>query len=362
MKKKLLLTASLLALGAGSAMAADLGRGGLKDGPMTYDTAGSPAIWTGWVFGGSAGVANQSFETSRTIRGEAGIFDNKGIDRITEGSKYCVPEANDDGDFTGAVAKEWGKRCAEDFDYGRVDSEEEIAHFTADDNRFETPLATSKFSRQEDLESSGFQGGVEIGRRVQNGSLILEAAIGGNIDAGGGDKSSYKTSHDVTLDPSGIIGGPKTFDDALAGQGALSVEKLYDLYAVVGAGVPLGSDQRFALGARAGIVRGTFNIKGSHSFDGDTAGLFNTAYDSDESAFGFLVEGYARYKVTENLDAGLLVSYKQFGDIDASDTAAKDFAFSEDGKTGAYARVNDRTTVDPSEWAIKGTLNYTFND
>lgn len=64
MKKKLLLTASLLALTSGSALAADLGRGGLKDGPA-YDGGESAArSWTGFWLGALGGyqIANSKID------------------------------------------------------------------------------------------------------------------------------------------------------------------------------------------------------------------------------------------------------------------------------------------------------------
>lgn len=355
MKHTLFATTALIGISCGSALAADLG-GGLKDGPGGYD--GPPeraAIWTGWFIGGSAGFANQNFDTRRTIKGSAGKFDNKGIDRLTKGSKYCTPDANEDGDFTGAVAAvkdgyKW--TCPEGFDKHHVNDEDEIAHFTADDARFENdPFAVSNFARSEELETSGFQGGIELGRRVQSGRLIYEVAVGANLDAGDSDGSTYKTSH-----------GPKVKEGALTGVGTLAVEKSHDFYAVAGLGGTLGQDQRLAVGARAGLVHGTFNVKGTHDFDGDDAGIFSTSYNSDESAFGLLIEAYLRYKLTQNLDVGLLLSYKKFEELDVSDTASKDFAFNEEGTKGIYAKVNDHTTIDPSEVVIKGTLVYTLGE
>lgn len=341
MKRRLLLSASLLALISSSAMAADLGRGGLKDGPG-YDAGGSPAIWTGWTVTGSVGIANQEYENRRSITGEGGFFrqDTKGED----GKTACEhkPETENYG---------W---CGTDF----------TADDTANPVRYETPLAAIDFLRRETFDTSGLQGGLEVGRRIQSGNFVFEIALGGNLDAGDGDRSSFDTVHAVTIDPKGNFGGPypiDTDDFALTGHATQEVSKNYDLYAVLRAGAALGSDQRLLISGGVGIVSGSFNLKGSHVFDGDTDGLFTTRYDEDDNAIGLLVELSAKYKLAKNWDAGVIGTYKDFGTVSAGSSASKDLA-NEDGSAGLYARVNDRHSADVDEWAVKGTLTYTFDE
>lgn len=369
MKRNLLLTVSVLALTCGSAMAADLGRGGLKDG-ADYDAGGSPAIWTGWTVTGSVGIANQEYENRRSITGEGGFFknDKKGADRITEDGSYCHKNGNDADDFSGDVAP-IGYHCPDGFYKKTVNDEAEIAHFGADDTandvRYETPLAAIDFLRRETFDTSGLQGGLEVGRRIQSGNFVFEVALGGNLDAGDGDRSSFDTVHAVTVDPKGSFGGPypiDTDDFALTGHATQEVSKNYDLYAVLRAGAALGSDQRLLISGGVGIVSGSFNLKGSHVFDGDTDGLFTTRYDEDDNAIGLLVELSAKYKLAKNWDAGVIGTYKDLGTVSAGSSASQDFAFNEEGTKGVYARVNDRHSADVDEWAIKGTLTYTFDE
>ncbi len=333
---------AIAAIMATQAFGADIYQGGLKDAPYTPDRA----LWTGWTATVGAGWANHNFDTSRTIHGSLNHYsiDTKGEDR----KSACRGKWAD--------VENWNDICGTDF----------TADDTIDPVRYEIPLAESHFSRNEELDESGFQGSFELGRRLQNSGFIFEAAIGVSVDAAGAASSSYDTQHAITIDPDGLFGGPVAVDPddfALTGVGSLSVEKTHDIYAVIGAGVPLGSDQRLAIGARGGVVLGFFDVKGAHHFDGDADGDFDTAFSGGKSKIGGIVEGYARYKLTDNVDAGLLVSYKAFSDIKAGDSAEKDFPLNvHDGDNGLVGRVNDRVSINPSEWAVKGTLTYTFDE
>lgn len=361
-----------------SAQAADIYGGGLKDAPYTPDRA----MWTGWTATVGAGWANHNFDTRRTIDGSLNKYsvDRMGADRLTKRSKYCIPEDNEGEDLTGAIATTF-HHCPDGYRRKWADDDYEIDAFTADDTidpaRYEIPLAASHFSRSEELDESGFQGSFELGRRVQNGGIIFEGAIGVSIDATGAASSSYDTEFDLAANPDlPEWKADKIADDCangkngcfLNGEGFLSVKKTHDIYAVIGAGVPLGSDQRLAIGVRGGAVLGFFDVKGAHHFDGDIDGDFDTAFSSSENKIGGLIGGYARYKLTNNIDAGLLVSYKAFSKIKAGDSASKDFPSdhchhcADDEERGLAASVNDRVSIDPSEWAIKGTLTYTFDE
>jgi hypothetical protein len=339
MKKKLLLTVSLLALTSGSALAADLGRGGLKDGPA-YDGGGHPAIWTGFTVGASAGWGNQNIDASRTIRGEGGLFRNDTKDE--DGKTACehTPQAENYG---------W---CGTDF----------TADDTASPVRYEYPIISTLFNDDGDFDSSGLQGGLELGYRNQVNRWVFEGAVGGNLDAGDGKSRSYDTVHAVTIDPKGLFGGPYPVDPddfALTGRGSLSIEKRGDIYGALRVSRLIDSEGRFAVGVGAGLTVGYFNIKGQHAFDGDDAGVLSTRYDESKASVGYMLEAFGRYKLTHNLDAGLIVTYKDWGSVQAG--AATEISFNEDGSAGLYARVNDRAKADVTETAVKAALTYTFD-
>lgn len=366
--KRVLFSIGALAIMSSQALAADIYGGSTKDDPGYADTPA--AIWTGWAITGSVGAANQDYDTRRTIRGEGGFFkeDTKGADRLTEDDRFCHKEGNDSTDFS-EDTPQFGYKCPDGFFSRKINDEDEIAHFGADDTvdpvRYETPLAITNFLRDEAFETSGFQGGVEVSRRMQSGGWVFEAALGANFDSGDSDRSEYKTQHGITFNPDGLGGHDLIVidpeDSFLTGEGTLEVSKDHDIYGVLRAGHTLDSDERILIGGGIGLVRGSFKLAGTHSFDGDTDGLFDTKFNTDESAVGVLFEAYGRYKISRNVDFGILGTYKDFGSISANDSASHDFDFNEAGTKGVYARVSDKVSADIDEWAVKGTLTYTFD-
>lgn len=347
MKRLTAALAATLAFAAPAA-AADIDTGTFKDAPVVDST---PAIWQGWTVTGSIGWANQNIDARRTITGEAGKY----LDGIGEGDKYCRAEDVDEEDVTPETAQpKFFKHCPEGFVPRHIDSEAELALFSPDIRYESAPIASSEFSRSDEFDTSGLQGGIELGYRLQypGSTFVPELAVGANFDAANGKSREYDTLHTVTIDPE---------DFALTGHGTLAIEKRYDLYAVARLSALLGSDQRLAVGAGAGVVSGSFNVKGSHAFDGDEGGLLTTSYNENKTSIGYVLEAFARYKLDRNWDLGVIATYKDFGSFSVGDGAAHDHEFGDSGK-GIYARVNDRTKVEATETAIKGTLTYTFDD
>lgn len=344
--KRIAIIAFATLAAVGGANAADI----YNQGGSTKDAPGdssAPAIWSGIAITGMIGYANRDIDGGRTINGEAGFYrtDKNGPDRKTT----CTSQNH-------AGAANYQDRCGTDFN---VDDTDEPA-------RYELPLLLTDFAKDGDFSSDGIQGGVELGFRRQMGGWVPEVAIGLNIDGNSKTSQSYDTVHALTLDPAGAFGGPYPIDPAdaaLLGRGSLSIEKEGDVYAVARLGHVFGDDQRVLVGVGAGVVAGRFNIKGAHAFDGDTAGTFSTQYDETETAIGYALEAYARYKMARNVDFGLLGQWKDFGNVSASGNASKDFPGTRTAGNpiGLYGRVSDKADFNASEFVVKGTLTYTID-
>ena len=350
MHKKLLLTASVLAMTCGSAMAADLGRGGLKDGPVSYDTSGSPAIWTGWTFGGNVGWASREISGRRSITASK----NAVYDEVPNGSTCRGSDANGFNHY---------------YSYDNVVKPE------GEQEKDAEPLSTidlfckvyqAEFVHDDNFDSDGLQGGIEVGRRIQSGGWVFQAAIGVNIDADSKVSREYDTKLVETLDDYRL-----PYADPQTGHAFASVEKQGDVQAVLRVGRLLDSEQRLLVGIGGGLAAGRFKVSGHHEFDGgstssvgdsiiDDSGLLTTNYSDTKTAIGYVLEAFATYKITPNLDLGILAQYKDFGSFSVADsvsTGAYDFAI------GTWEKsAHDRMEVDANETTIKATLTYTFNE
>jgi opacity protein-like surface antigen len=341
--KKIGLAALTAVLMSGSAYAADVYQqgGGLKDEPYQE---GVRRGWSGFVITGTLGYADRDIEGSRSINGEAGLYrvDKNGPDRCD--GFTCFDSA------TGKFVPQAG--------FGGV-GYDPAADNTTDAVRYELPLIESLFSGDGgDFSSQGFQGGVEVGYRHQMGRWVPELALGLSIDADSQKSKSFLTEHAATLDAT-ALGGP-VVAGVLTGEGFQSIEKEGDVYGTLRLGHTL--NDRLLIGVGGGIVAGRFNIKGGHDFDIDTSGILATSFNETETAYGYVLEAYAKYKLSKNVDFGILGQYKDFGDVSAGGNAKGFDQANVLGPIGAYARVNDKASFDVDEWTIKGTLTYTIGD
>lgn len=299
---------------AAPARAADLGGhgGGMKDDSSPVEGYRSNG-WSGFVITGMVGYADRDIKGNRSINGEGGF--------------WCMEEVKGGPDGI----------------EGNADDHDKV--------RVEHPLIMSEFAgRDGDFSSTGIQGGVELGYRRQMAGWVGELSVGLDLDGNSKVSKEFETSHDLWANGLPI-------DEILTGVGTMSIEKQGDIYAVLRLGRLIGEQQRLLVGVGGGLAVGRFNIKGGHAFDDDTGGLLSTSFDSTETAVGYVLEAYARYKLTQNLDAGLLGQYKDFGTIEASGHA--DPSIGDTG--GLYAHVKDKASFDASEWVIKGTLTYTLD-
>jgi hypothetical protein len=305
-----------LLLGAPAAFAADVyHQGGMKDeGPVERDYGRRG--WSGFVITGMLGYASRDIKGSRTINGEGGFFCDEE-----------VPNNGPDG-----IA-------------GNADDSFDIV-------RTETPVVLSNFAGSGgDFSSEGLQGGVEFGYRRQMGGWVGELALGVNLDADSKKSASFATEHALTWEI------PLDDQETITGSGFQSIEKQGDGTFVARLGHLFGSDQRMLIGVGGGLAVGRFNVKGGHDFDGDVEGLLSTRFDDTELAFGYVLEAYARYKIDNNWDAGILGQYKDFGTI----KSGANTDFDTGGSGGLYAHVRDEAKFDVDEWTVKGTLTYTFD-
>lgn len=311
--------AAVLALVIGSvagqsAFAADiLGRGGLKDEAVSD---GPSRNWSGFVVTGMLGYASRDVKADRIISGEGGF--------------YCLKEVKGGPDGI----------------EGNADDRDLV--------REEIPLIGASGSGASSFDSNGLTGGAEIGyRRQMMGGWVGEVALGIDVDANSKVSRSFATEFDLKSIPAGLDAG------TLTGAGSMSFEKQGDVYATLRMGHTLGSDQRLLVGLGGGVVAGRFNLKGAHDIDGDGDGLLSTRFDDTETAIGWVVEAFGRYKLSNNLDFGILGQYKDFGSISSSGKADPSVPFNDNA--GLYAHVNDKASADVTEWDVKATLTYTFD-
>ncbi len=335
-KTFLAVTASALALTAGSAWAADLG-GSIKDGPVDgYGFKVGTVTWEGTYIGAYVGYGWGEFEGSRDVTRSVKEFKNS--------SCTYTPES-------GTETTEYGltkDACA------ALDAKAEFSP-REDDKK---PLGTESAHESGKLDMDGWFGGGELSYKIRRGNIIFEPFADASF---GGGSASVNWERQITSFTDGN-GVPHDITDAkLMEDGSISIKKRWGADVGLKAGLLLTPrDYVYGLG---GLSYGSFRIKGGSSLSGgdptwaDYIGVGNVAYSENDSAWGWTVgAGYER-ALTDNLHFGVEGRYTQFDNIGASASKTTDVC-----PVGCPGGVNiaasDGVRGDYSQWSVLGRLSY----